>query len=69
MTKRVKDKCKVIARRRNVTVVRRASLAQREADERQYIDLAYRFVRSTKPEEQDRLKEEIVRYVLRRSDA
>jgi hypothetical protein len=69
MTKRVRGKYNVIARRRNVAVVRRASMRTSELERRQYIDLAYRLVGCTTLEEQNRLKAEIVRYVLRRRDA
>ena len=47
----------------------RTSVDTAASDETRFYDLGYRFVRSTDPEEQDRLKDEIVKAVLRRSDA
>ncbi len=42
------------------------ALSVKEAERRRFIDLAYRLVQSTEPEEQGRLKEELVRLVLQR---
>ena len=42
------------------------ALSVEEAERRRFIDLAYRLVASTDPDEQGRLKEELVRLVLQR---
>jgi len=42
------------------------ALSVAEAERRRFIDLAYRLVASTDPDEQRRLKEELVRLVLQR---
>ena len=64
MTRRLTDNTKTLKSRRagrgTVTV---CTLA---AAEQEFRELAYRFVRCTDPEEQERLKQEIVRRVARR---
>ena len=51
----------------NVNKNRKGRKVERaDADQERFIKLAYRLVRTTEPEEQRRLKDEIVRIVLSR---
>lgn len=43
-----------------------APMSVAEAERRRFIELAYRLVACTEPDEQGRLKEEVVRLVLQR---
>jgi hypothetical protein len=43
-----------------------APMSMAEAERKRFVELAYQLVRCTEPEEQGRLKEELVRLVLSR---
>jgi hypothetical protein len=49
-----------------VTSRHHAPMSVAEAERKRFVELAYRLVRCTEPEEQGRLKEELVRLVLNR---